>query len=241
MSKQIEVLNVPFDVLSMEEAVSRVISYMDTNGSHIICTPNPEIVMAAGSDRELMDILKAADLVVPDGVGIVWALKKSGGVHVQRIAGYDLIQNVFAKIKSSDRSVYFFGGAPGVAADAARAMQKKHPGLKIVGTRNGYFTERDEIKIIDEIKKAKPDLLLVGLGSPKQEKWMYNNLRLTGVKSAIGVGGSFDVMSGRIKRAPKIFQRLGLEWFYRLIKQPVRFKRILKLPNFVFKVIFSLK
>ena len=233
MSKKVEVLNVPFDVLSMDEAVSKVISYMDSNGSRIICTPNPEMVIDARGDRELFNILRAADLVVPDGVGIVWALKRAGEASARRLAGYDLVQAVFSRIKGSDRSVYFFGGAPGVAADAARAMQKKYPGLKIAGIRNGYFGEKDELKIIAEIKKAKPELLLVGLGSPKQEKWIYANLRLTGAKAAIGVGGSFDVMSGRIKRAPFILQKLGLEWLYRFLKQPSRFKRILKLPYFV--------
>ena len=138
-------------------------------------------------------------------------------------------------------TVYFFGGAPGVAQKAAEMMEIKYPGLKIVGVHNGYFDEKEERKIIADIKRVQPSLLLVGLGSPKQEKWIYNNLRLTGAKVAIGIGGSFDVMSGNLKRAPKIFCKLGLEWFYRLITQPTRFKRMLKLPKFVVTVLKEMK
>ena len=120
-------------------------------------------------------------------------------------------------------------------------MKAAYPGLKILGTRNGYFTSAEEKDIIREIKSLSPDLLLVGLGAPKQEKWIYENLRFTGAKVAIGVGGSFDVMAGNIKRAPKIFQKLGLEWFYRLLCQPTRIKRMMRLPVFAVKVLFSKK
>ena len=128
-----------------------------------------------------------------------------------------------------------------MADQAAERMKAKYPGLKIVGVHNGYFNEKEERNIISDIKRAHPSLLLVGLGSPKQEKWIYNNLRLTGAKAAIGIGGSFDVMSGNLKRAPKIFCRLGLEWFYRLITQPTRIKRMMKLPKFVLTVLKEMK
>ncbi len=179
------ILGVPFDTYTMNEAADYAVNLLDKNGQHIICTPNPEIVMEAQQDRELMGILKAADMVTPDGVGVVWASKYTKSSISERVSGYDLVINIFERIKNTDYTVYFFGGAP---------------------------------------------------GSPKQEKWIYNNLRLTGAKLAIGIGGSFDVMSGNLKRAPKIFCKLGLEWFYRLITQPSRFKRMLKLPQFVLKV-----
>ena len=116
-------------------------------------------------------------------------------------------------------------------------MQEKYPHLKIVGGHNGYFDEKEEKKILYDIKKLSPSILLVGLGAPKQEKWIYDNIRLTTAKVAIGIGGSFDVMSGKTKRAPKIFCKLGLEWFYRLLKQPSRFMRMLRLPQFALIVL----
>ena len=209
------ILGVDFDTYTLDEAAEHAVNLMNESGQHIVCTPNPEIVMEAQHDRELMGILKAADMVTPDGVGVVWASKYSKTKITERVSGYD---------------------APGVAEKAAEMMAKKYVGLKVVGIHDGYFDKKEEHLIIADIKKKQPSLLLVGLGSPKQEKWIYNNLRLTGAKLAIGIGGSFDVMSGNLKRAPKIFCKLGLEWFYRLITQPSRFKRMLKLPKFVIKV-----
>ncbi len=237
MRKITHVLGVPFDTYTMKEAVGRVMTFLGDGGQHIICTPNPEIVMEAQNDKELMEILKASDMVIPDGIGVVWASKYSEIKIKERVPGYDLTQNVFDKIKDMDYTVYFFGGAPGVASAAAKKMMHKYEGLKIVGTRNGYFNKNDEAKIIDDIKKSKADILLVGLGAPKQEKWIYDNMRFTGAKVCIGVGGSFDVMSGNVKRAPKIFCKLGLEWFYRLITQPTRIKRMMRLPKFALKVL----
>ena len=239
--KKTTVLGVPFDTYTMDEAAERAVAMFDENGQHIICTPNPEIVMEARNDRELMGILKAADMVTPDGVGVVWASKYSEVTIKERVSGYVLVLNIFEKMHNGPHTVYFFGGAPGVAQKAAEMMEIKYPGLKIVGVHNGYFDEKEERKIIADIKRVQPSLLLVGLGSPKQEKWIYNNLRLTGAKVAIGIGGSFDVMSGNLKRAPKIFCKLGLEWFYRLITQPTRFKRMLKLPKFVVTVLKEMK
>lgn len=241
MRKTTSIMGVPFDVIKMEDASNKIMSFFDDGGSHIICTPNPEIVMEAQNDRRLMDILKAADLVVPDGIGVVWASKFNEVKITERVAGYDLCQSLFKKMAQSGKTVYFFGGAPGVAHKAADKMTLKYKGLKIVGTRNGYFNSTEEKEIIREIKKASPDLLLVGLGAPKQEKWIYENLRFTGAKAAIGVGGSFDVMAGNTKRAPKVFQKLGLEWFYRLLCQPTRIGRMMKLPKFAIKVLLSKK
>ena len=230
------ILGVDFDTYTLDEAAEHAVNLMNESGQHIVCTPNPEIVMEAQHDRELMGILKAADMVTPDGVGGVWASKYSKTKITERVSGYDLVLHIFEKIKNSKRTVYFLGGAPGVAEKAAEMMAKKYVGLKVVGIHDGYFDKKEEHLIIADIKKKQPSLLLVGLGSPKQEKWIYNNLRLTGAKLAIGIGGSFDVMSGNLKRAPKIFCKLGLELFYRLITQPSRFKRMLKLPKFVIKV-----
>lgn len=237
MRKLTHVLGVPFDTFTMKEAVERVMEFLSDGGQHIICTPNPEIVMEAQTDKQLMEILKASDLVIPDGIGVVWASKYSEIKIKERVPGFDLTQNVFEKIKDTDYKVYFFGGAPGIAITAAKKMMNKYKGLNIVGTRNGYFNKDDEKQIIEEIKKSGADILLVGLGAPKQEKWIYDHITFTGAKVCIGVGGSFDVMSGNVKRAPKIFCKLGLEWFYRLITQPTRIKRMMRLPKFAIKVL----
>ena len=237
MRKQTHVLGVPFDAVTMQEAVARAKAMLQDGGQHFICTPNPEIVMEAQKDKELMGILKEADMVVPDGIGVVWASKYSEIRLTERVAGYDLGQNLMAELAGTGETFYFFGGAPGVASTAARKMMRKYAGLKVVGVHNGYFDEKEEKKIIQDINKLSPSILLVGLGAPKQEKWIYDNLRLTGAKVAIGVGGSFDVMAGNVKRAPKIFRKLGLEWFYRLITQPTRWKRMMRLPKFALTVL----
>ena len=236
MRKQIHVLGVPFDALDMEGAVQKALGFLQDGKKHYICTPNPEIVMEACKDKELMMILEDADLVVPDGIGVVWASRYAEERLKERVAGYDLTQNLFAKLANTQETFYFFGGAPGVSAKAAHLMQEKYSGLQIVGGHNGYFDEAEERKIIADIQKKKPSVLLVGLGAPKQEKWIYENRRLLDVKLCIGVGGSFDVMAGNVKRAPKVFRKLGLEWFYRLITQPSRWRRMLKLPVFAFQV-----
>lgn len=241
MRKITQVLNVPFDAVTMKEAVARVKILLNGDGQHFICTPNPEIVMDAQKDKELMSILREADMVVPDGIGVVWASKYSSIRLKERVAGYDLTQNLFKEFAGTDKTFYFFGGAPGVAADAARKMMHKYPGLKIVGLHNGYFDGKEEKKIIHDIKNLSPSILLVGLGAPKQEKWIYDNMRLIGAKVSIGVGGSFDVMAGNTKRAPKLFQKLGLEWFYRLITQPTRWRRMMRLPIFAFAVLKTRK
>ena len=237
MRKLTHVLGVPFDAVTMQEAVARAKKLLKEDGQHIICTPNPEIVMEAQKDRELMNILHEADLVVPDGIGVVWASKYSEIRLTERVAGFDLTQNLMADLAATGETFYFFGGAPGVASAAARKMMKKYRGLKVVGVHNGYFDEKEEKRIIQDIKTKAPSILLVGLGAPKQEKWIYDNLRLIDAKIAIGVGGSFDVMAGNVKRAPMIFRQLGLEWFHRLITQPTRWRRMMRLPKFALTVL----
>lgn len=233
------ILGVPFNDVTPVEAQTIVYGYLnDKNSKAIVYTPNPEMVMAAQKDSEFMKILNESTLTVPDGIGIVYGSRFTKKPIKYRVAGYDLVQGLFNMMKYSDKTVYFFGGAPGVAMAAKEQMEKKHKGLKVVGVSDGYFDAEKEKTIIEDIKSKKPDLLLVGIGFPKQEKWIYNHIReLDGVKAAIGVGGCFDVMSGRTKRAPDIFIKLGLEWFYRLITQPARAGRMLQLPIFMLTVI----
>ena len=238
MSEKVLIMGVPINKVTMEEASEQVVGYLQGMGQHTVFTPNPEIIMEAQDDKEMMQILKKADLVVADGIGVVLASKfLKVPTLPERVGGFDLMQNVLSKIKDKDIRVYFLGSKPGVAAQAAKNMEKKYPGIKIVGASDGYFTGDDEPALINAIKDLNVNLLLVGLGAPRQEKWINQHLDKLGVNVAVGVGGSLDVMAGVVKRAPEIYQKLGLEWFYRLITNPKRAKRMISLPIFGFKVI----
>lgn len=233
------ILGVPFADITPEEAVGKAVSYLNNNGKSMIFTPNPEMVMEARKNEEFMEVLNSSTMNVPDGIGIVYGSKFTASPIKHRVAGYDLVQGVFDKMKDMGKTVYFFGGAPGIADRAKEAMEAKHKGLKVVGTASGYFDDKREKEIIAEINELRPDLLLVGIGFPKQEKWIYTHIKELNIKTAVGVGGSFDVMSGNVKRAPEFFINHGLEWFYRLITQPSRFIRMMQLPLFMLVVIKS--
>lgn len=230
------ILGVPINNVNLNEALGLVLLYLDGDEKKVIFTPNPEFVINALEDKQFMDILNKSSLNIPDGIGILIGGKILGYNIKERVAGFDLVQAIFSKIKYTDKTVYFLGSSQENIFLAKKMMQQKYNGLNIVGTHHGYFNDEEGNIIIEQINNLKPDLLLVGLGSPRQEKWIYNNLDKINAKVFIGVGGSFDVMSGNVKRAPKIFIKLNLEWFYRLITQPTRFKRMLKLPLFIFKV-----
>ncbi|HHX60400.1 MAG TPA: WecB/TagA/CpsF family glycosyltransferase [Epulopiscium sp.] len=238
MDEKVLIMNVPINKVTMEEASDKVVGYLLGKGQHTVFTPNPEIIMEAQEDAELMRILKQADLVVADGIGVVIASRILKVKRLpERVGGFDLMQHVLGKIKDKDVKIYFLGSKPGVAEAAAQNMREKYPGIKIVGARDGYFTKEDELGIIKEIKELEVDLLMAGLGAPRQEIWIDEHIKELGIKVGVGVGGSLDVMAGTVKRAPEIYQKLGLEWFYRLITNPKRAKRMINLPIFGFKVI----
>ena len=239
MKKTVDVLGVSISNVTMNEARNKVKEFVKSDKFHSIYTPNPEIVMLAKNDSEFHQILEEADLVVPDGIGVVIASKIKKNPLPERVAGYDLVQNTMKDAVKEGYKYYFFGSKPGISEEAAVKMRETYPGIQIVGTRNGYFKPEDEAEIIADINASGANILLVALGAPKQEKWIEANKHLMpNVRVAIGVGGSLDVMSGNVKRAPEAFQKLGLEWFYRLLKEPTRFKRMLVLPEFLIKVIF---
>ncbi|WP_442891484.1 WecB/TagA/CpsF family glycosyltransferase [Dendrosporobacter sp. 1207_IL3150] len=220
----------------MAKAVKIVEEFIAARKPRLIATANAEMVMMAQNDCELKKILNNADLVVPDGAGVVWAAKYSGELIPERVAGFDLVQQILRKAAKNNYRIYFFGGAPGIAEQAKTWAETNYAGVKIVGVRNGFFASDDEPRIINEIKSSNPDVLLVALGVPKQEKWLAQNIAQLGVPIAIGVGGTFDVMAGVVNRAPIWMQRANLEWLYRLLSQPQRALRMLALPRFVLKV-----
>ena len=230
-AKKIEILGVGIDVLTMDQAVSTVRRWLTEPEKRMIFTVNPEIIMLAKDDPDFSRTLNQADMVTADGIGVVMAAKKLGTPLPERVAGYDLQLCLFAE---TEASYYFLGAAEGVAAEAAQKIMAKYPTAKVVGTHNGYFKEIEEIA--EEINRCAPDILLVGLGAKKQEELIARCKDRLNAKVFIGVGGSFDGFSGRVKRAPQFFIRLHLEWFYRLLKQPSRWRRMLKLPQFLREV-----
>jgi N-acetylglucosaminyldiphosphoundecaprenol N-acetyl-beta-D-mannosaminyltransferase len=236
VSDKIDILGVNVDSVTMAQAVAQVQDYMDEKKNVLIATANAEMIMRATHDEELRHILNEAALVVPDGAGTVWAAHHLGYEMPERVAGFDLAQELMRIAPGKKQRIFFFGSAPGVAEKAKAKAEELYPGIEIVGVRNGYFSADDEPEIIAEIKAAKPDLLLAALGVPKQEKWLYQHRDELGVPVSIGVGGTLDVMAGVMKRAPLWMQKAKLEWLFRGALQPKRAGRLLALPKFVLKV-----
>ena len=232
----VDILGVPVAALTMREAVAQVQQFIDDKKTTLIATANAEMIMNAQHDAELREILQTADLVVPDGAGTVWAAHHLGYEMPERVAGYDLVQAVLKEAPKRGDRVFFFGSAPGIAESAKKMAEKLYPGVQVVGVRNGYFTEADEPHIIEEIRAAKPDILLAALGVPKQEKWLRKYAEQLGVPVSIGVGGTLDVMAGNVRRAPKWIQKAKLEWLFRGMLQPKRAGRLVALPKFVLRV-----
>ena len=233
----VNILGVHVNKYTMDEAVEKASGLMETEGLSMIFTPNSEIILYASNNPEFAAVLNRADMIIPDGIGVVYGAKILGNPLKERVAGFDLVCNLFPIMALKGQSVYLLGAKPGVAEKAAEELKKKHPGLVIAGTHDGYF--KDDTEVIEAINKAAPDFLMVCLGFPKQENWIYNNREKLNVKLAIGAGGCLDVFAGEVQRAPEFYCNHGIEWLYRLIKQPSRFVRMLSLPKFGLKVLFK--
>jgi len=232
-----DIMGVCFDNYTIEQTVEKAIEALKQDKTFFIVTPNPEIVNIAMEDVEYRNILNSADVVTPDGIGIVYASKIIGGDIKKRAAGFDIVKGILAEIDKLGGSVYLFGGKPGVADLAAERISSEYKGIKICGARNGYFD--DDAEIIEDIKNKAPDFLIVCLGAPKQERWIKKNIDNLNAGIVIGAGGSIDVLSGQTKRAPSIFIKLNSEWLYRLLKEPKRIGRMAKIPVFLLKVLFK--
>lgn len=243
--KKLDMLGIQVDKVNMAEAIKKVIEFENNEKTSIIVTPNSEIIMQAKKDPELFSIINGADMVIPDGIGIVIASKILKDPLQERVTGIDLMEEILKYANKNQKSIYILGSKIGVADKAAQNISEKYPNLKIAGTHHGYFkgfhlgikNHPEEKKVLDEINQVKPDFLFTAFGAPKQEKWMNEYKEILDVKVAIGVGGSIDVYAGEVKRAPKIYQKLCLEWFYRLVKEPWRYKRMLEIPKFLIQVI----
>ncbi len=237
MSNKLNVLGVYVDTYNMDEATDFLVSATEKDDFCPVYTPNSEILLYAYKNPEYATILNRGGLITPDGIGVVHASKILGAPLRERVGGFDLANKLLEKCAPMNKTLYLFGGKPGIADRAKEKIESLYPGIKVVGTADGYFDEEKEKKIIDDINEKKPDILFICLGFPKQEKWADSHRDLN-TKVAMCIGGSLDVFAGEVKRAPKGFQKLGLEWLYRLLCQPSRFIRMLALPKFGFTVLF---
>ena len=235
---RIDVLGVGFDDFSVEQAVGYAYDTITGDNRGYVATPNPEIVWMARRDAALRAAINDASLVLPDGIGVILGARILGTpLRSGRVPGIDFAAALFEKMAQSGGAAFLVGAKPGIAEEAGQKLEEKFPGLRIVGVADGYFT--DDEPVIEKINSAQPDLLLVCLGSPKQELWMAKHIGRLDVKICAGLGGSLDVFAGRVKRAPDFFQKFGLEWLYRLFREPSRIKRMAKLPLFVFAAVWK--
>lgn len=231
---RLNMLGVPLDCASMAQSVDQIRHYLSGQDFHLVVTLGSEMVMRAQSDAQFRAVVQGASLIVPDSIGPVLAARYNGHPVRERVTGVELIR-VLAQQLGPRLRLFLLGGAPGVAEEAASHLVRSGPGVVVVGCRDGFFQDSQEV--VQQIADSKANLLLVALGSPRQELWLAEHGVATGVQVGIGVGGSFDVLSGRVKRAPVWLQRSGLEWLYRLVSQPSRWRRMLSLPRFAVKVL----
>lgn len=234
---RIDILGTEFDNISIVDAVEYAWGTLSERHAAMFVTPNSEMVLDARKNRQLRGALKAADLVLPDGIGVVYASRILGTPIKAKVAGIDFASALLARMGEQGKSAYLFGAKPGVADKAAETLCDKYPGLVIAGTSDGYFV--DDTAIIEKINASSPDFLMVCLGSPKQEQWMLRNRDKLNVGAMAGLGGALDVYAGTVERAPQKWIDMGLEWLYRLIKEPRRIRRMLKLPGIIIGAILE--
>ena len=231
---RIDVLSVGFDNVTMAEAVEQGMALLHSEGSHYVVTPNPEIVEACRENGAARAAVNGADLVLPDGIGIIKGAAMLGTPLKEKTPGIEFAAHMMERMAGEGMSLYLLGAKPGIAEQAAEKLSAQYPGLKIAGTHDGYFKE--DGPVVEDIRQSGADCVFVCLGAPKQEFWMAKNGPATGARLLCGLGGSLDVFAGTVERAPKFFCDHGLEWFYRLCKEPKRIGRMMKLPLFLVHV-----
>ena len=239
MSDRIEILGIEIDRVDIKEALKKVDYILQRGkGPEMVVTPNSEIIVMSLQDSELAAIINRAALKIPDGSGVVLASRLLKKGISERVAGFDLMNEIIRLAAEKDYSIYLLGSEPGVAGTVSRKLKKFYPDLHICGYHHGYLGSQEEKEqLIVEVNQLKPDILFVGMGVPRQEKFLGENLHLLKIGLAMTVGGSFDVIAGRVKRAPLWMQQLNLEWLFRLLQQPGRAGRMLALPQFALLVL----
>jgi len=232
----IDILGIPVDDVTMGDALTVFELFLAAEGMSWVATPNAEIISQASADERLRHLLSDADLIIPDGIGLLYASRMLGYPLHERVAGIDFAYRALQHCARAGFAVYFLGGKPGIAESAAENVMRDIPGLVVAGTHHGYFSEGDVESIIADINASEALFLCVALGFPKQEQFLSANRHALQAKVGVGIGGSFDVWAGALKRAPKPFRSLGLEWLYRLAQEPSRISRIVRLPVFLLRV-----
>ena len=230
-----DVLGVSYDNVTMEEALARGRQILQGERTCYCVTPNAEMAYEALQDEGFRRLLNGAELVLPDGAGVILGAKLLKTPLKQKVAGIEFAQNMLSVMEELGSRLYLLGSKPGVAELAGKKMLEKHPKLQICGMADGYF--KDETEVVEKINTAQADAVYVCLGSPKQEYFMQKHREALSAKLLCGLGGTLDGIAGTVKRAPRWMIRLQLEWLYRLIKEPRRFKRMLRLPKFIFAAV----
>ena len=231
------ILGVKVNTENYDELIKKLFQRIENNEKSLVVAINPEKLMKAKEDQSLKDLLNRAEFQIPDGIGVILASKLNKGNIKSRVTGIDMMDRIVREAARTRKSIFLYGAKPGVAEQAAEALQFTYPSLIVAGTQDGY--EKDNEIVKNKINEAKPDILFVAMGSPRQEEWIEANRDQLHPSLYQGVGGSFDVLAGNIKRAPEFFQKTGLEWFYRLAKEPSRLQRQMVLPKFLLETLKS--
>ena len=234
---KIDVMGLKFDSMTMDEALSRAEALLRGDKAAYVVTPNAEIAYEALHDVQLREMLNGADLMLPDGAGVVLASKLLRTPVKQKVAGVDFAAGLLGILERNGQSLYLLGGKTGIGELAAQKMLEAHPQLRIAGIADGYF--QDEAPVIAKINASGADALFVCLGAPKQERFMVQHQQELHVHLMAGLGGSLDAFAGTVQRAPAWMIRLNLEWLYRLIREPKRFRRMLRLPQYLWAVMLT--
>lgn len=232
----VSLYGVPFSKMNMEQTVAYLVQAVESGRPHRVVTGNPIMLMTGLENPAFLRVLQTADLVVPDGAGVVWAAKRAGDPVQERVAGFDLMHELLREGDLRRWKVYLLGASREIIAAAHANLQRQYPGVRFVGFRDGYFTDREDGAVIAAVREANPDLLLVARSLMTQEPWLAKYQDALHVPVMMGVGGSFDVVAGKLKRAPKLLRQMRLEWLFRLLQEPSRYKRMLVLPKFALKV-----
>lgn len=230
--KKVDVLGVQVDCLNLHETDERVEEMVASGAPHFVATADTAGIAQAQDDPDLMSLYAQADLVTPDSMGVVWALRRRG-IKQARITGVDLVTRMLELGSRKGWTFYFLGAAPGVAQLAKQKVEERFPGVKILGARDGFFGLDEDESVAKEIAKLNPDFLFVAMGIPRQEKFILKTKEIIRARVAIGVGGTLDVLSGTVKRAPVFIQKIKLEWLWRTLSNPKKLGKAMNLPRFV--------
>jgi N-acetylglucosaminyldiphosphoundecaprenol N-acetyl-beta-D-mannosaminyltransferase len=233
--ESVEAFGVMISPVSMQEALDKIESFIRERSPHHVVTSDANAILRAQHDPEYAAIIKRSALVTPDGFGVIWGARLLNLPIYERVTGVDMVTGICERAAKNNYSIYILGAAPGIAPTAAQNLMQRYPGLRVVGTQHGYFEKENisEEEIVRRIRDAQPDVLFVAFGIPKQEKFIARHMHEMNVPVSLGVGGSFDVYSEKLKRAPSYIQRSGMEWLYRVWQEPWRWKRMSYVPRFM--------